>query len=245
MDWDDILRDNAKSESLSISPELRLSPRQRAALSSEQFELEQAMISKKDEKNCYSVEREYVNSKKYHDKFERLPVNTTVQQALYIQAGRLLEKVDGQEQERLLAIDARTGEFLVDNFEREGSKYGTGFTEEEYQKIANCPDFVVVMHNHSLNGRPSAQDLMTYLHDEHVRLSLVLCHDGTIYSIMAVKPETEMIYNDLLQEEKTKTTDIDEAKQFATTRLYNMNKKLDAKHKLFTIAKLQKGVEWL
>lgn len=238
MDWDDILRDNAKSVSVDISKDFCLRPAKRIPLHSEQLELEQAMISKKSEKNCYSVEREYVNSKAYHDKFEKLPVNSVVQQALYTQAGRLLEKVDGQEQERLLAVNARTGEFLVDNFERDGSKYGTGFTEQEYTAITNCSDFIVVMHNHSLNGRPSAQDIMTYLHDEHVKLSLVLCHDGTLYSINAVRPETEMIYNDLLQEEKTRTTDIDEAKRMATTRLYNLNNRLESKHKLFTVVKL-------
>lgn len=238
MDWDDIIRDDSRNISIDISSDLRLRPAKQIPLHSEQLELEQAMISKKSEKNCYSVEREYVNSKAYHDKFERLPVNTAVQQALYIQAGRLLEKVDGQEQERLLAVNARTGEFLIDNFEREGNKYGTGFTEQEYETIANCPDFIVVMHNHSLNGRPSAQDIITYLHDEHVKLSLVLCHDGTLYSINAVKPEAEMIYNDLLQDEKTRTIDIDEAKRMATTRLYNLNNRLAPKHKLFTVVKL-------
>lgn len=238
MDWDEILRDNAKSESISLSPDLYLRPARRVSMRSEQFEFEQALISKKNANNGYSVERTYINSKQYRDKFDRLPVNTTVQQALYIQAGRLLEKVDGQEQERMLAINARTGEFLVDNFERDGSIKGTGFDEKEYQKILDCPDSVVVMHNHSLNGRPSVQDIMTYLHDNHIRLSLIVCHDGTIYNIMDVKPEAEIAYNEFLQEEKTKTTDIDEAKRFATTKLYEANEKLGKRHKLFRIEKL-------
>ena len=82
----------------------------------EQLELEQPIISKKSHFNAYSVEREYVNSKDYHDKFERMPVNRDVQQNLYLEAGRLLEFVDGQEEERMIAVNARTGDFLVDNF---------------------------------------------------------------------------------------------------------------------------------
>jgi hypothetical protein len=63
----------------------------------EQIELEQALISKKEHHNAFTVERNYINSKLYHDKFEKLPVNREVQQSLYNQAGRLLNKVDGQE----------------------------------------------------------------------------------------------------------------------------------------------------
>ena len=51
------------------------------------------------------------------------------------EAGRLLNFVDGQEQERMLVINARTGEFVVDNFDRDGDMYKTGFNVEEYQKI--------------------------------------------------------------------------------------------------------------
>ena len=52
--------------------------------------------------------------------------------------------VDGQEQERMLVVNARTGEFVVDNFDRDGDIYKTGFNSEEYQKILDCPDNIVV-----------------------------------------------------------------------------------------------------
>ena len=69
------------------------------AFSTEQLDLEQALIHKKDRHNAYSVERTYVNSKQYHDKFEKLPTNKEVQQSLYKEAGRLLNYVDAQEQD--------------------------------------------------------------------------------------------------------------------------------------------------
>ena len=42
------------------------------------------IVSIKENKNynAFSVEREYVNSKAFHDKFEQLPINRNVQQAL-------------------------------------------------------------------------------------------------------------------------------------------------------------------
>jgi hypothetical protein len=205
---------------------------------SEQLDVEQSIISKKTRFNAYSVERDYVNSKEYHDKFERLPVNRDVQQKLYTEAGRLLEFVDGQEEERLLAVNARTGDFLVDNFDRQGSIKGTGFTVEEASVLDSCRDGIILMHNHSLNGRPSAQDMLTYLSEEKVKISLILCHDGTVYGIYGVNLKFPSIYAEYLEWEKQKTDDLDEAKRLATTQLYLLNEKLGNRHKLFIVEKL-------
>jgi hypothetical protein len=205
---------------------------------SEQLDVEQSIISKKTKFNAYSVERDYVNSKEYHDKFERLPVNRDVQQKLYTEAGRLLEFVDGQEEERLLAVNARTGDFLVDNFDRQGSIKGTGFTVEEASVLDSCRDGIILMHNHSLNGRPSAQDMLTYLSEEKVKISLILCHDGTVYGIYGVNLKFPSIYAEYLEWEKQKTDDLDEAKRLATTQLYLLNEKLGNRHKLFIVEKL-------
>lgn len=204
----------------------------------EQLELEQPLISKKEIQNFYSVDRGFINSKAFHDKFERLPVNRNVQQALYIQAGRLLNFVDGQEQERMLAINARTGEFLTDNFEREGSIRGTGFQDSEVKEINKCKDGIILMHNHSLNGRPSIQDILTNLHDPRVRLSVICCHDGTVYGICEVNPETEALYNHFLQQEKAQIMDNDKARCLATTKLYQVNDMLDKQHRLFDVRRL-------
>ena len=204
----------------------------------EQLESEQALISKKSSFNAYSVEREYVNSKEYHDKFEKLPVNRDVQQKIYVQAGRLLEFVDGQEEERMLAVNARTGDFIADNFNREGSIKGTGFNDDEVKELDKCKDGIILIHNHSLNGRPSAQDMVTYLNEERVKVSIILCHDGTVYGIYGVCPEFPNIYDDYFEQAKQKTDDLDAAKRLATTQLYLLNEKLGNRHKLFILEKL-------
>ena len=149
-----------------------------------------------------------------------------------------MDFVDGQEQERMLVVNARTGEFIVDNFNRAGDMYKTGFNREEYQKILDCPDNIIVMHNHSLNGRPSAQDLITYLKEEKVKLSLILCHDGSIYGIFDVQSDVEAIYEMYLGEAKIRTTSEEEAKRLATTNMYILNDKLGKKHKIFDVRRL-------
>lgn len=206
-----------------------------SSLQMEQFELEQPLISKKSTTNAFTVERGFINSKLYHDKFEQLPVNKIVQQSLYIETGRLLEFVDGQEQERMVAINARTGEFLVDNFERDGSISGTGFTKSESYKVLNCPDNVALIHNHSLNGRPSIQDILTYAREDKVKLSIIACHDGTLYAIYGVNPKVNDVYNAIFEKTRQSVTDLDEVKRLATTKLYLINEKLGERHKLMNI----------
>ena len=206
-------------------------------------QLEQALISQKDKRNAFSVERDYINSKEYHDKFEKLPLNKNVQEAIYKQAGRLLEFIDSLDEDRmseehLLALSARTGEFIVDNFEREGNMRRTSFSEEERQKIMECPDTIILMHNHSLNGRPSGQDLLAYLHNEKVRISLILCHDGAVYGIYGVKREFEAMYNETLEKHKGRMSDYDMVKQLATTEMYRLNDVLSSKSKLFNVVNL-------
>jgi hypothetical protein len=235
MDWDDILDDDRYDERNDNLTQIQLSEEK---LIMEQLDLEQPIISKKLHFNAYSVEREFVNSKEYHDKFERLPVNRDVQQKLYIEAGRLLNFVDGQEEERMLAVNARTGNLLIDNFNREGSIRGTYFTTDEIRKLDECKDGIILMHNHSLNGRPSAQDMLTYLSEERIKVSLILCHDGTVYGIYGVDPMFPKVYEDFLEQLKSKTDDLDEAKRLATTQIYLLNEKLGNRHKLFIVEKL-------
>lgn len=228
MNLDDILDDEIQNMSEYLHEELKH---------------EQTLISLKKHHNIYSVERNYINSKEYHDKFEKLPVGKEVQESLYIQAGRLLEFVDNfseeqMGQERLLAINCRTGEFIVDNFDRDGEVYKTSFTDIEAEQINKCKDSIALIHNHSNNVRPSGQDLLAYLKNDKIKLSLIVCHNGKVYGIYAVKKSFEKIYTDLLEKQKEKTSDIEEAKRLATTEIYLLNESLSERHKFFIVENL-------
>lgn len=200
--------------------------------------LEQPLIFKKDIKNAFSAERDYLNSKEYHDKFEKLPVNRDVQQALYEQTGRLLNFVDGKSEEHLLAINGRTGQFIVDNFTREGETLHTGFSDEELNKVNECRDSIIIVHNHSLNGRPSYKDLLAYLESPKIKISLIACHDGTLYGIYEVKPEIKALYDDFYKDVKLMGVHDEDAKILATSRLYDLNNSLNDKRKIFTVKNL-------
>lgn len=203
--------------------------------------LEQALVHVKEnepDKEKFVVNRQLVNSKEYHDKFKEIDVPRRVQECLYRETGRLLDFVDGQTEERLLAINARTGDFIVDNFNRSGSEKRTSFIASERMEIDKCKDPIILVHNHSLNGRPSGKDLLSFLHQENVALSLVACHDGTVYEISYVSPKFEIMYDSYMNELKQFISDMDEIKRLAMTRCIDQNNKLGKSKKLFKIRRL-------
>ena len=235
MQWDDILDDN-KNDALNLNDAMNCN---------ELLEFKQALLSKKKntDKTVFSVNHEYINSPEYHTKFEKIDVNKNVQESLYKQSGRLLEFIESldtekQFQERLLAIDAKTGELIVDNFSRDGEVHRTGFTIEEHQKLENCPNQIIYLHNHSLNGPPSAQDILTCLHNDKAYMSVIICHNGDIYTISDIKPEFEEQYEKYLETRKQRTNDIVEARCAAVDDTCNYNDSLSEKRQFIKIKRL-------
>lgn len=129
-------------------------------------------------------------------------------------------------------------EYLVDNFKRNGEINRTRFNDNEIKIINNCPDSIALIHNHSKSDKPSGQDIMSYLHNEKVKLSIIACHNGDLYAIYGVKPSFEQKYNEILEIEKTKTTEFELAKRRTTTQIYELNESLSERHKYFTVVKL-------
>lgn len=108
----------------------------------------------------------------------------------------------------------------------------------ERMEIDKCKDPIILVHNHSLNGRPSGKDLLSFLHQENVALSLVACHDGTVYEISYVSPKFEKMFYDRIEYYKTNLSDMDEIKRLSLTDLIIENDMISDKHKLFKIRRL-------
>ena len=209
----------------------------------EQLDHEQALISKKKKRTVFSVDREFINSKAYHDKFEKLPISKEMQEIVYLETGKLLEFVDGlpeeeMEQERLTAISARNGKLIVNNFNRPGNIYKTGFSDKEMKRFLDYDGNAILIHNHSHDGIPSGTDIKTYYEVEKIKLSIIACHNGDVYAIYWVRDKFVTKYNEILEIEKTKTTDIMIAKRRTTTQMYELNNSLSDRHKYFRVEKL-------
>ena len=141
-------------------------------------------ISVKQDINDYSVDRQLVNSKEYHDKFEKLVENKAANEALYQQSKRLLENRDGTENERMIAIDYKTGELLTDNIESgDNKKLKTSFTSEQKELLLSRESKFIIMHNHPGSTRPSGTDIIALWSEPKAHASVIVGHDGSVFSI--------------------------------------------------------------
>lgn len=182
-------------------------------------------ISKKNTSNGFSVNRGFVNSKKYHDQFDGLTEYKPANESVYQQAKRILEDRDGKDTERMAIIDARTGELLTDNLSiGEDSHFKTGLSLEEYQKIKESGKQFIILHNHPSSTRPSITDILTFWKEEKAVASVVVGYDGMVYIIIDVNRKIpldklyEKYYNDYI----TDGCGVDLSRLKATDTIYSL-----------------------
>lgn len=181
-------------------------------------------ITKKSTSNGFSVNRELVNAKRYHDKFAGLTEHKAANESVYQQAKRILEDRDGKDTERMAIIDARTGELLTDNLSvGEDSRFKTGLSFEEYQKIKESGKRFLVLHNHPSSTRPSITDILTFWKEEKADASIVVGHDGTVYVItdMNRKIPLDKLYEKYYHSYKELGYDVDMARLKSTNAIYD------------------------
>lgn len=147
-----------------------------------------------------SVNRELVNSKAYHDKFEKLPFSKSSREALYSNGKRILEHRDGTFGEDLVVLDYRTGKVLTENVTAtEGGK--VALNREQYQRVLDAPHGVILLHNHPEGRRLSKSDVFSAFKESSVKASVVVGHDGEVYYIydinrfISLDLEFEKLYN--------------------------------------------------
>lgn len=180
--------------------------------------------SKKGGKNRYSVNYKRVNTKEYHDKFGQLPVPKPVQEQLYIQTGRMLQELDGTPYERLVALDARTGDLVADTYSHELVKLAANFNKDELKIVRKHKNGIILLHNHPGDSYPSLSDIYSAMMTEGVSGSLVSGHGGAVYYIEPIKLHGfEERYSILLEEAKQFTTEIERAQLIAFIRLEEEN----------------------
>lgn len=150
-----------------------------------------------------------VNTKAYHDAFERLPLRKPVSESLYKQTGRILQETNGTSYEHLAAVDAKTGALLADNIGiKPTQERRTGFTKEVADKLKENPNGIVLIHNHPNSFQPSLQDVRMAAAEESVKGSVIAGHDGSLWFVSASEPGLvdvlDGMYNQLINQGYTK-----------------------------------------
>ena len=182
---------------------------------------EEIKISKKAVQNAFTVDRQLVNSKAYHDKFEQLPLNKNAAESVYRNAKKILEQRDGTRLESMIVLDARTGEEIVSNMIG-GIEGRTGLSDAEYETFKKHKGKVILLHNHPEGRRLSITDIMTMAKESKVEASIVVGHDGSVHCISNLNRKYDIARHYNLVYNKYKDIDAikDVAIAKATTEIY-------------------------
>lgn len=180
-------------------------------------------ITKKKNSNAYSVNRQLLNSKEFHDKFENLTDHKATNESVYQEAMQILEHRDGTDMEDIAILDARTGNVIVKN--TSSAKSGqTGLTQAQYEIYQRVGGKKVVLHNHPNGGRLSFTDLKTLFVNDDIEATIAVGHDGTVH--MASVPnrtiDIEKLYESLYNEYKEIYANSELSRVYALDDLYNL-----------------------
>lgn len=173
----------------------------------------------------YLVNTKVVNSKRYREKFERLPAPKQVQDALHKEAIHILNEVNGKANEIVSALDARTGEILARSDAQGVLK--SSFTKKQYEVITSSGKKIVLIHNHPGGGRFSFTDIKTCFNHDMIDAGVVVGHDGSVRIIRDFdrRVDIESLYRDMYNEAKEIYPLKSKAEEYALTKLYKWGKK--------------------
>lgn len=159
-------------------------------------------ITEKSHVSDYGVvNRDLVNSKEFHDKFEGITEHKDVNESLYQEAMKILEHRDGTPYEDMVVIDSRTGKVVDSVFECD--EFGKlKITLEQYKKIHDHKGHVALLHNHPNSSRPSYLDIAK-LKEANIDAVFSIGHDGSVYKVFDLDDKFDIdffynkVYNDL------------------------------------------------
>ncbi|MCZ9642009.1 MULTISPECIES: hypothetical protein [Lactobacillus] len=140
---------------------------------------ETTKIKEPADKNIYTVNRELINSKLYHDKFEKLAYPKAVRESLYQEAMKILNERNNTPYESLVALDSRTGKLVVKN-NTTHTPFKSGLAHNQTKKFYSYTKPMILMHNHPRNSRPSLTDLLTASFS-NVDSAMIIGHNGIVY----------------------------------------------------------------
>lgn len=168
----------------SISPETSASNNEktlttRLSPETEALNLNETVFVRDNPKNIYGVNKSLVNTKQYHDKFEKLDLNKQARESIYREAMKILNHRNNTKLEDVVLLDSKTGNIVVSNYSST-KELSTGLTSKQKKVIDDYRGMLINVHNHPASTRPSLKDLNTSAYKKFAT-SIIICHDGTIY----------------------------------------------------------------
>lgn len=124
------------------------------------------------------VNKTYIDSGEYRNKFDKIAENKNVSRTLYAKAKEMLKHRSGTMYEDMYWIDVKTGDIIASAL-NEKLKSSVTYSESIKKAISEKTN-IIAMHTHPHSFPPSAADFNSaYLHG--YKKAVVLCHDGKVF----------------------------------------------------------------
>lgn len=141
----------------------------------------------------------YINSGAYRKKFDKITTNDKLNHILYLKAKEMLFHRKGTLYEDMYWFDGDTGEIVASVLNAEDEKR-IDYPEHVINAIKGKTN-LITMHTHPNSMPPSIADFNSYCKNNYLR-SLIICHDGTIFSYTSNQVVPPGLYELYVQEFK-------------------------------------------
>ncbi len=136
-----------------------------------------------------------VNSEKWHNNFNKITDNDSVNDAIRNVSEQVLKHRDGTFYESMYLINAKTGN--IEGFNTTSNVKLKVALTDKMKEALNNPDLDLIgIHNHPYSHVPSLADLNAIAKRSNQSMGVVVCHNGTIFTYTRPKCEIkEQDYN--------------------------------------------------
>lgn len=142
------------------------------------------------------VNKSYIDSGEYRNKFDKISDNKDVSRVLYAKAKEMLNHRSGTKIEDMYWIDGKTGEIVASAL-NEKNESSVLYTELINKAISGRSN-LIAMHTHPQSMPPSDADFNSVFKYGYSK-ALVLCHNGKIFQYTSNEPINGALYDMYVQ----------------------------------------------
>lgn len=142
------------------------------------------------------VNKSYIDSGEYRNKFDKISDNKDVSRVLYAKAKEMLNHRSGTKIEDMYWIDGKTGEIVASALD-EKNESAVLYTELINKAISGRSN-LIAMHTHPQSMPPSDADFNSAFKYGYSK-ALVLCHNGKIFQYTSNEPINGALYDMYVQ----------------------------------------------
>ncbi len=139
------------------------------------------------------VNKTYINSGEYRNKFDKITDNKDVNRVLYQKAKEMLLHRSGTLFEDMYWIDATSGKIVASelNSKAEQKIIYSNSTKSKLSKLKE--ETLITLHSHPASFPPSISDFNS-IYQYKYKIGLIVCHDGKIFKYTSKQKISEKLF---------------------------------------------------